>query len=165
VGLLSIGEEETKGNRLVLESHQLFKKSSLNFIGNIEGQELPKGLCDVAVCDGFVGNIVLKLTEGVAGVFLQQFKEILTGSLRGKTAALLIKAGLQSLRNRLDYAEYGGAPLLGVQGITIISHGRSKARAFKNAVLFGAKAVEEGLIDRIRQAIEDYRGLGKKVKE
>lgn len=162
VGLLSIGEEETKGNRLVLESHELFKKSGLNFTGNIEGQDLPRGLCDVAVCDGFVGNIVLKLTEGVAGVLLQQIKEILTGSLLGKTAALLIKKGLQDLRSQMNYAEYGGAPLLGVQGITIISHGRSKAKAFKNAVLFAAKAVEEDLVAKIRQAIEDYKGSGRK---
>jgi len=162
VGLLSIGEEETKGNRLVLESHELFKKSNLNFAGNVEGQELPKGVCDVAVCDGFVGNIVLKLTEGVAGVLFQQIKEILTGSLQGKTAALLIKKDLRALNSRLDYAEYGGAPLLGVQGIAIICHGRSKAKAFKNAVLFTAKAVEENLVGRIRQALEDYRGSGKK---
>lgn len=116
----------------------------------------------MAVCDGFVGNIVLKLTEGVAGVLLQRIKEILTGSLLGKTAALLIKKGLQDLRSQMDYAEYGGAPLLGVQGITIISHGRSKAKAFKNAVLFAAKAVEEDLVAKIRQAIEDYKGSGRK---
>src|SRR5690554_3112581 len=91
VGLLSIGEEEAKGNRLVLDSHPIFRKSGLNFIGNIEGQELPKGSCDVAVCDGFVGNIVLKLTEGVAGALFRQIKEILTGSVRGKAAALLLK--------------------------------------------------------------------------
>ena len=161
VGLLSIGEEEAKGNRLVLESHQIFKESDLNFAGNVEGQELPKGACDVAVCDGFVGNIVLKLTEGVAGTLLQQIKEILTGSLQGKAAALLIKKELQALRNRMDYSEYGGAPLLGVQGIAIISHGRSKAKAFKNAVLFGAKAVEENLVTRIRQAIEEHRDPAK----
>lgn len=165
VGLLSIGEEEAKGNRLVLDSHPIFRKSGLNFIGNIEGQELPKGSCDVAVCDGFVGNIVLKLTEGVAGALFRQIKEILTGSVRGKAAALLLKEGLQSLRSQMDYSEYGGAPLLGVQGIAIISHGRSKAKAFMNAILFGSKAVEENLIDRIRQAMEDYKVTSKKVKE
>ena len=145
VGLLSIGEEETKGNRLVLESHELFKKSGLNFTGNIEGQDLPRGLCDVAVCDGFVGNIVLKLTEGVAGVLLQQIKEILTGSLLGKTAALLIKKGLTGPAQPDGLCRVRRRPALGgVQGITIISHGRSKAKAFKNAVLFAAKAVGGG---------------------
>ncbi|NLZ43865.1 MAG: phosphate acyltransferase PlsX [Clostridia bacterium] len=161
VRLLSIGEEETKGNRLVLESHQIFKESGLNFTGNVEGQDLLTGVCDVVVCDGFVGNIVLKLTEGVAGTLLQQIKEIFTSSLPGKAAALLVKKELQALRNRMDYSEYGGAPLLGVQGIAIISHGRSKAKAFKNAVLFGAKAVEENLVTRIRQAIEEHRGPAK----
>jgi len=154
VGLLSIGEEETKGNRLVLESHQLLKKSNLNFIGNIEGKDIPVGLYDVVVCDGFVGNTVLKLVEGVAGALFKQIKDVLLSSPRTKIGAALIKPGLQSLRSKLDYTEYGGAPLLGVRGITIISHGRSQAKAFKNAVTYGMKAVEEDLIGKIRRAVE-----------
>lgn len=154
VALLSIGEEETKGNRLVLETHRLLKESGLNFIGNIEGKDIPVGRYDVVVCDGFVGNTVLKLIEGVAVVLFKQIKEVLLSSPRTKIGAVLIKSGLQSLQTKLDYSEYGGAPLLGVRGITIISHGRSKAKAFKNAILYGIKAVEEDLIGKIRQAVE-----------
>lgn len=163
VALLSIGEEETKGNRLVLETHRLLKESSLNFIGNIEGKDIPVGRYDVVVCDGFVGNTVLKLIEGVAGVLFKQIKDVLLSSPWTKIGAALIKPGLQSLYAKLDYSEYGGAPLLGVRGITIVSHGRSKAKAFKNAITYGMKAVEEDLIGKIRQSVEG--NAAKKLKE
>jgi len=130
VGLLNNGEESTKGNRLVKESYMLLKETSLNFVGNIEGQDITKGKADIIVTDGFTGNVVLKTIEGLSDTLL--------GSLRqaGKTlsSALLRDIGLGSWAKRIDYQEYGGACLLGVNGTVIVSHGRSKARAIKNAI-------------------------------
>lgn len=159
VGLLSIGEEETKGNRLVLESHQLFKESHLRFYGNVEGKDIPAGVCEVVVCDGFVGNTILKFAEGLAGAIFQQMKEALFSSITGRMGALMIKSSLQTLRLSLDYSEYGGAPLLGIRGVSIISHGRSNAKAFKNAIRSGINGVEQDIVTKIRKAIEENRPL------
>ena len=153
VGLLSIGEEETKGNKLTLAAHQLLKHSPINFIGNIEGRDVHQGECDVIVCDGFVGNIVLKLSEGLAGALFSQIKAALTRNLITTTGALLVKSAFKSLKGRMDFTEYGGAPLLGLNGISIISHGRSNAKAIKNAVKAAMKAVNEDIVGKIAASL------------
>ncbi|NLW56692.1 MAG: phosphate acyltransferase PlsX [Firmicutes bacterium] len=155
IGLLSIGEEETKGNKLVLETHRLFKESNLEFIGNIEGNDLPMGRCEVAVCDGFTGNVILKFAEGMAAALFRMMKEAVTESAWTKMGALIIKPSLQRLKDRFDYSEYGGAPLLGVNGVSLISHGRSDAKAFKNAIIAAANGVKQDMIGKIRTAIEE----------
>lgn len=153
VGLLNIGEEEEKGNRLTLATYGRLKESSLHFIGNIEGRDIPFGACDVLVCDGFVGNTILKFTEGFAGALFSLMKEALLSTTRTKLGALLIKPGLKSLKARMDYSEYGGAPLLGVRGVSIISHGSSNAKAFKNAILSGINAINEDVTGKIYKLI------------
>jgi glycerol-3-phosphate acyltransferase PlsX len=154
VGLLSIGEEETKGNKLVLETHQLLKESGLDFLGNIEGKDILMGLADVVVCDGFVGNIILKFAEGMSSALFQKMKEALLQSPLTKLGALAIKPSLKQLKASFDYSEYGGAPLLGVKGVSIISHGRSDAKAFKNAIIAAANAVEQDVIGKIQSSLD-----------
>lgn len=138
VGLLSNGEEDTKGNQLVIETHQLLRANAatlgINFIGNIEGRDIPTGGADVVVCDGFVGNVVLKVSEGLAESFIKLLRTQMTSTLPNKLAAAVLKPSLSKAFKRLDYAEYGGVPLLGLNGSAIISHGRSNARAIKNAL-------------------------------
>jgi glycerol-3-phosphate acyltransferase PlsX len=146
VGLLANGEEESKGNQQVQEAHQLLKASAgtlgLNFIGNVEGRDIPAGSADVVVCDGFVGNVVLKLSEGLAETLLAMMRTTMTSSLPRKLAAAVLRPGLREMFRRLDYAEYGGVPLLGVNGSAIISHGRSKAKAIKNALRVARQTAE-----------------------
>ncbi|HEY6328892.1 MAG TPA: phosphate acyltransferase PlsX [Blastocatellia bacterium] len=134
VGLLSIGEEEIKGNDLTKEAFKLLKNSSLNFIGNIEGRDMYTGQADVIVCDGFTGNVALKVSEGVIETTMKMLKEELMGSLQSKAGAILTRPAFQRFKQRLDYAEYGGAPLIGVKGVTVICHGRSSAKAIRNAI-------------------------------
>ncbi|HLI08492.1 MAG TPA: phosphate acyltransferase PlsX [Ktedonobacteraceae bacterium] len=149
VGLLSNGEEETKGNQQVIEAHQLIKESApalgLNFIGNIEGRDIPAGKADVVVCDGFVGNVVLKLSEGLGETFLSLMREQMTTSLPTKLAGAILRPGLRQTFKRMDYAEYGGVPLLGVNGAAIVAHGRSNARAIKNALRVAKETAETGV--------------------
>jgi glycerol-3-phosphate acyltransferase PlsX len=156
IGLLSIGEEATKGNKLTLAAHQLLAESKLNFIGNIEGRDVHRGACDVIVCDGFIGNIVLKLSEGLASVLMSQIKEALSANLMSSLGAALIKKSLYKMKSRLDYTEYGGAPLLGLNGVSLISHGSSNAKAVKNAVRAAQKAVHEAVIQKIADAVQTY---------
>lgn len=153
VGLLSIGEEKTKGNKLTIDSQELLEKSRLNFIGNIEGCDLHQGICQVVICDGFVGNIVLKLSEGLAAVLLDQLKEAITSKPVSALGGLLIKPSVKILKAKMDYTEYGGAPLLGIDGISMIGHGRSNAKAVKNAVRAAMKAVRENVVEKIASAI------------
>jgi glycerol-3-phosphate acyltransferase PlsX len=134
VGLLSIGEEETKGNELTKEAFKLLTETSLNFIGNVEGRDVMSGHADVVVCDGFIGNVLLKVSEAVAESIGLILKENIGKSLIRKLGYLLMRPAFQALKQRVDYAEYGGAPLIGINGISIISHGRSSDRAIKNAV-------------------------------
>jgi glycerol-3-phosphate acyltransferase PlsX len=134
VGLLSIGEEETKGNELTKEAFKLLTETSLNFIGNVEGRDVMSGKADVVVCDGFIGNVFLKTSEAVAESIGLILKENIGKSLIRKLGYLLMRPAFQALKRRMDYAEYGGAPLIGINGISIISHGRSSDRAIKNAV-------------------------------
>lgn len=134
VAILSIGEEDTKGNELTRETFRLLKNSDLNFIGNIEGKDIFSGSADVIVCDGFIGNIVLKVSEGLADTILKMLKFEITNVATGKLGYMMIKPAIKNFKKRTDYSEYGGAPLLGINGTCIISHGRSSARAIKNAI-------------------------------
>ena len=155
VGLLNIGEEESKGNEQAFTTYPLLTQlNSVNFIGNVEGRDIPKGTVDVVVCDGFVGNIVLKFGEGLASAILQLLKQsIKSGSLWTKMAAMLIMPTLKGLKKKLDYAEYGGAPLLGVNGGFIICHGSSRAKAIKNAIRVAKEFTEQEVVAHIRETI------------
>jgi glycerol-3-phosphate acyltransferase PlsX len=139
VALLSIGEEDTKGNELTKEAFKLLKDAGLNFTGNIEGKDIFSGLADVVVCDGFIGNIVLKVSEGLAETILKMLKREIADVTTGKLGYLMIKPAIRNFKKRTDYSEYGGAPLLGINGTSIISHGRSTARAIKNAIKVAAE--------------------------
>jgi glycerol-3-phosphate acyltransferase PlsX len=154
VGLLSIGEEETKGNELTKEAFKLLTETSLNFIGNVEGRDVMSGKADVIVCDGFIGNVVLKVSESVAetiGLFL---KTDIEKSLIRRLGYLLVRPAFQNLKRRVDYAEYGGAPLVGINGISIISHGRSSDRAIKNAVRVAAELAKSEVNKHVHDDIE-----------
>jgi glycerol-3-phosphate acyltransferase PlsX len=161
VGLLSIGEEETKGNELTKEAFKLLTETSLNFIGNVEGRDVISGKADVIVCDGFIGNVVLKAAEAVAEAVGIMIRENIGDNLIRKLGYLLMKPAFYALKRRVDYAEYGGAPLLGVDGISIISHGRSSARAIRNAIGVAAKFAEGEVNKHIREDIENNVELTK----
>ncbi|MGD8400864.1 MAG: phosphate acyltransferase PlsX [Bacillota bacterium] len=154
IGLLSIGEEETKGNKLTIAAHQLLKSSGLNFIGNVEGRDIHRGECEVVVCDGFTGNVVLKLTEGLAAVLFGKIKTAIQGNLLTKIGGLLLKKNFHRLKSQLDDTEYGGAPLLGLNGISIISHGNSKAKAIKNAIRVARRAAEQDVVGMIATSLK-----------
>jgi glycerol-3-phosphate acyltransferase PlsX len=192
IGLLNIGEEHEKGNALVKSTHALFRKTKLNFLGNVEGVEIFRGVCDVLVCDGFVGNIVLKVSEGLAEQLVDLFRATTEQVLRSVSAcsvpargvpahamaevASTSKAGIAelesvdpvgilerrfrgamvSMRERIDYAEYGGAPLLGVNGVSIIAHGRSDAKAITNAVRVAKRMVETDMNRHIAEEIHAF---------
>ena len=153
VGLLANGEEETKGNELVQQTHQLLKANAetlgINFIGNVEGRDIPSGGAEVVVCDGFVGNVVLKLGEGMAETLLGMLRTQMTSSLPNKLAAAVLQPGLRKVFRRLDYAEYGGVPLLGINGSAIVAHGRSNAKAIKNALRVARQTSETRVVDAI----------------
>lgn len=155
VGLLSIGEEDSKGNEVTKEALKLLKASPLNFIGNIEGREVYSGSADVVVCDGFIGNVALKISEGVAEVIKKLLIKEISGSWLGRLAYPLIARPLQNLKRKIDYAEFGGAPLLGVNGTTIICHGRSSAKAIKNAIRRAKGLAETRLDELIQRDIEE----------
>ena len=153
VGLLANGEEETKGNELVQQTHQLLKAHAetlgINFIGNVEGRDIPAGGADVVVCDGFVGNVVLKLGEGMAETIRGILETQMTSSLPNKLAAAVLQPGLRKVFRRLDYAEYGGVPLLGINGSAIVAHGRSNAKAIKNALRVARQTSETNVVGAI----------------
>jgi len=150
VGLLSIGEEETKGNELTREAFQLLKKLPLNFVGNVEGRDLFSGHVDVIVADGFVGNVALKISEGVANLVRTVLKESLRSTITRQVGYMLSRSAFADFKKRIDHTEYGGAPLLGLKGVCIITHGSSNANAIKNAVRVAAEFSER----RINQSIE-----------
>ena len=160
VGLLANGEEETKGDQLTQQAHQLLKAAApgigLNFIGNVEGRDINAGTVDVVVCDGFVGNVVLKLSEGLARMIQGTLKEQIYSSTLTKVGGLLAKPAFDRMRKELDYEEYGGVPVLGVNGVSIISHGRSKAKAVRNAIRVAHEAAQAHLPEMIAQGV---RGL------
>jgi len=156
IGLLSIGEESGKGNALVKETHDLLEKSSLNFIGNVEGRDVYRGDVDVIVCDGFVGNISLKISEGLAESAMQMLKDEIMKSLRAKIGYLFIRKAFAAFRKRVDYAEYGGAPLLGINGVGIICHGSSSSVAICNAIGVAADMIENNVTASITQSLQRY---------
>lgn len=154
VGLLSIGEEDTKGNDLTREAFKLLKASPLRFIGNVEGRDVFSGNADVIVCDGFIGNVALKISEGVADVLGKLLKREIAQAVLGKVGYLFLRPAFNRFRRRVDYAEYGGAPLLGVNGICIISHGRSSPKAIKNAIRVAAEVSSAAMHQQIQEAVQ-----------
>ncbi len=156
IGLLSIGEEDTKGNEVTKETFKRLKETPLNFVGNVEGREIFTAKADVVVCDGFIGNVALKITEGVAEALRKiLLKEIAAGSFLNRLGYGLLRPVFRRYKRRMDYAEFGGACLLGVNGICIISHGRSSGRAIKNAIRVAKEIFEGRVNDRIQSDIED----------
>ena len=153
VGLLSIGEEATKGNELTRDAHRLLKAAPLAFIGNIEARDVYSGRADVIVCDGFTGNVALKISEGLVDVMENLLHEELSSTMTMRVGSLLTRRALRRFRRRVDYSEYGGAPLLGVGGVTIVGHGRSSAKAVRNAIAMAYRFAEGGFIHRVRDEI------------
>jgi phosphate acyltransferase len=154
VGLLSVGEEEGKGNELTRVTYDQLKESSLNFVGNVEGRDIYNGHCDVVVTDGFTGNVAVKISESLAVMLEAMIKEELTRDLRSKVGAALVLPAFKRFRRRVDYTEMGGAPLLGIDGAAIICHGASPAKAIMNAVRVAAEWAKAGLNEHIRAALE-----------
>ncbi len=153
VGILTIGEETGKGNQLVKDTWDLLSESSLNFIGNVEGRDVFQGNVDVVVCDGFVGNICLKISEGLVEATSQMLREEIMGSVMAKIGYLLARPVFRKFKKRVDYAEYGGAPLLGINGTGIICHGKSSAIAIKNAILAAQQIVETEVNEKILESL------------
>jgi glycerol-3-phosphate acyltransferase PlsX len=153
VGLLSIGEEESKGNELTRESFQLLKRLPINFVGNVEGRDLFNGEVDVIVADGFVGNVALKVSEGVANLVRTVLKESLKATISRQVGYMLSRSAFSDFKKRIDHTEYGGAPLLGVKGVCIITHGSSNANAIKNAVRVAAEFSERNINGSIEQGL------------
>lgn len=153
VGLVNIGAEEGKGTTVVKSAHQLLKRSELNFIGNVEPRDIPYGACDVIVCDGFVGNTILKLTEGFAMNVLKFVKKKFTEGITSKMGALLLAGKMKSLKSEFDYSTYGGAPILGVKGALIKIHGSSNATAVKNGILKAIPYAEGNVVQVIEEAV------------
>ncbi len=150
VALLANGEEDTKGSMVVQEAHKLLRESDLNFIGNVEGRDVPTGeKADVIVCDGFTGNVVVKLSEGLSETLFGLIKEELSSSLLSKLAAAAMMPAFRRIKKRMDYEEYGGAPLLGVKGMVIIAHGRSKAKAIRNALRVAQQGAEQNVVEAV----------------
>ena len=151
VGLLSIGEEETKGNELTREAHRLLKGSPLAFVGNVEARAVYNGNADVIVCDGFTGNVALKISEGLVDVMEGLLSEELSSTISMRVGSLLTRRALRHFRRRVDYSEYGGAPLLGVAGVTIVGHGRSSAKAVRNAIAMAYRLAQSRFLERVEQ--------------
>ena len=154
VGLVNLGVEENKGTTVTKAAHKLLKEADLNFIGNVEARDVPKGACDVIVCDGFTGNIILKLTEGFAWNLLKTMKKKFTDGLSAKMGAVLLAGKVKEIKDEFDYSEYGGAPILGVNGHVIKIHGSSGATAVKNAIIKGIPYAQENVVGRITSAME-----------
>ncbi|MDR1941500.1 MAG: phosphate acyltransferase PlsX [Endomicrobium sp.] len=164
VALASIGEEDSKGNELSLASFALLKQTDLNFIGNIEGKDIPRGKADVIVSDGFTGNLLLKFGEGIAEMMLSLIKRGFKKHPIAWVSLPFLWTAIKDLRKKVDYSDYGGVPLLGVDGVCIIGHGRSDKKAVKNAIFAGAKAAERNLINEIKEAIAKHNAAAETVK-
>ncbi|HEY6214403.1 MAG TPA: phosphate acyltransferase PlsX [Vicinamibacterales bacterium] len=153
VGLLSIGEEATKGNDLTREAHRLLNAAPLTFVGNIEARDVYNGVADVIVCDGFTGNVALKISEGLVDMVESLLTEELTGTFTMRVGSLLTRRALRRFKRRVDYSEYGGAPLLGLAGVAIVGHGRSSAKAVRNGIVTAYRFAHDRLIDRVEGEI------------
>jgi glycerol-3-phosphate acyltransferase PlsX len=155
VGLLSIGEEEHKGNELTRAATPLLKQLPIHFIGNVEGSDIFAGETDVIVCDGFIGNVALKVGEGLVDMIYQMLRESLEATISRKIGYVLSRAAFHDFKKRLDYSEHGGAPLLGVKGVCIITHGRSNANAIKNAIRVASELAGENINERIEAELRN----------
>jgi phosphate acyltransferase len=164
VGILSIGEEESKGNALVRRTNEILKKTPLNFIGNVEGRDVFNGKVDVVICDGFVGNICLKLSEGLAETLKSMLEEEIRAGLGSKIGFMLLRKAFRNFSRRVDYAEYGGVPLLGVNGAVIISHGASNPKAIMNAIRVASQAVKNKINEQVLEGLEQYESYYRKMK-
>jgi glycerol-3-phosphate acyltransferase PlsX len=169
VGLLSIGEEDTKGNELTKEAFKLLKGSRLNFIGNIEGRDVFNGKADIIVCDGFIGNVAIKISEGLAEAMNALLKKEIEEAIGGQVGYLLLRPAFRNFKKKIDYSEYGGAPLLGINGVCIISHGHSSPKAIKNAVRvardFHSKQVNKHIQEDIESMVAGLAPAGRPVRE
>jgi glycerol-3-phosphate acyltransferase PlsX len=159
IGLVNIGIEEKKGTATIKEAYGLLSKSKLNFIGNVEAREVPNGVCDVIVTDGFVGNVILKLTEGLASSILSTVKQKMLSSTMAKMGALMMKKELKELKDEFDYSEYGGAPLLGIRGPLVKMHGSSNAKSVRNTIIKAVPFMEGDIINTIESAIVDLKEI------
>ncbi|MBQ6401107.1 MAG: phosphate acyltransferase PlsX [Firmicutes bacterium] len=155
VGLVNLGAEESKGTSVTKDAYNRLKNSPLNFVGNVEGRDVPKGVCDVIVCDGFVGNVILKLTEGVSLSVFKLVKQGIMENLKTRMGGLLLRGQLTKMKSDFDYEEYGGAPVLGVNGPVMKIHGSSTATAVRNAIIRGIPYARENVVDIIRQEMFD----------
>jgi glycerol-3-phosphate acyltransferase PlsX len=163
VGLLSTGEEEDKGNMLIQEVTPLLKASTLNFIGNVEGKDIPAGVADVVVTDGFTGNVYIKGAEGVASMIQKKLEQEIRARPLAMVGALLARGAFRALKTKLDYREFGGGPLLGINGVVIVAHGRSDAYAIRNAIRVAKQAAEKDIVAVIEQGMSE--SMGKPVSE
>ena len=165
VGLVNLGVEEGKGTGVTKEAYQRLKNAPVNFIGNVEAREIPDGVCDIIVCDGFVGNVILKLTEGLAWDILKLIKGKMMETTKSKIAGLLMKKQMSSLKSEFNYAEYGGAPVLGVNRPVLKIHGSSNAEAVKNAIIKSVPYAKEDVVNIIRQSMLDLEESIEKEEE
>jgi phosphate acyltransferase len=163
VGLMSVGEEESKGNELTKEVHKTLKSLQLNFIGNVEGRDIYNGRADVIVCDGFTGNVALKTSEGLIEAVLKLLRDELSRNLQAKLGALLSQQSFKRLKKRLDYSEYGGAPLLGLRGVSIICHGRSSSNAIKNAIRVAKEFAENQVNDKLEAELSQIDSEARRI--
>jgi len=159
IGLMNIGEEEVKGNELTKSTHNLLKNLDINFIGNVEGRDVYMGEADLIVTDGFTGNVTLKVSEGVVDVMLSMLKREIMSNLFSKIGFFFLKKSLNRIKKKMDYAEYGGAMLLGVNGIVIIGHGRSNAKAIRNAINLSYKFIKGQVLEKISREIEKLKNV------
>jgi glycerol-3-phosphate acyltransferase PlsX len=158
IGLLNVGTEANKGSEVTKKAYTLLSDQSFHFVGNVEARDIPYGVCDVVVCDGFSGNILLKTMEGLASAIFEIMKQEFTESVWRKLGAAILKPGLRKMKKKLDYTEYGGAPLLGLQGACIKAHGSSNAVAIKNAIFQAVRFVEKDVIGQISEEIKRESG-------
>ena len=156
VGLLNVGEEDTKGTEFVKETHALLSESKLNFIGNIEGRDIYAGTADIILCDGFVGNVILKVSESIVDTIVKALRQEIKASIIATVGAALANSAFNALKKKMDYAEYGGAPLLGVDGRCIISHGSSTPKAIKNAIRVAGEFITQDVNKHIIEELESY---------
>jgi phosphate acyltransferase len=153
VGLLSVGEEESKGNELTREAHQLLKSAPVTFVGNVEGRDVYSGEADVIVCDGFTGNITLKISEGLVETVERLLLDELSSTVGTRVGYLLSRKAFRRFRKRVDYSEYGGAPLIGLDGLAVVGHGQSSAKAVRNAIAMTARCVNDRLLDKLAHEV------------
>jgi glycerol-3-phosphate acyltransferase PlsX len=158
VGLLSVGEEESKGNELTREAHQLLKTAPIAFVGNVEGRDVYSGEADVIVCDGFTGNVTLKISEGLVETIERLLHDELSATIGTRVGYLLSRQAFLRFRKRVDYSEYGGAPLIGLDGLCVIGHGRSSAKAVRSAIAMTVKCVRDGLLDKLAHEVMATNG-------